>query len=78
MFDVAIFELFISPLTEPIMYLYVFLRISLFTGIHTRKERYAPSEDAQQIWFKNGVNNRWKRFPPTKIVTFGYEKRRSD
>lgn len=23
MFDVAIFELFISPLTEPIMYLYV-------------------------------------------------------
>ena len=57
---------------------YVSLRISLFTGIHTRKERHVPSEDAQQIWFKNGVNNRWKRFPPTKTVTFGYEKRRSD
>lgn len=58
MFDVAIFELFISPFTEPMLYLYVFLRIPLFTTIHTRKERLAPTMDEQQIWFKNGVKNR--------------------
>lgn len=58
MFDVAIFELFISPLTEPIMYLYVFLRIPLVTCIYTRKERLAPVVDEQQIWFKNGVKHR--------------------
>lgn len=58
MFDVAIFELFISPFTEPMLYLYVFLRISLFTIIHTRKEWLAPTMDEQQIWFKNGVKNR--------------------
>ena len=45
MLDVAIFELFISTLTDPIMYLYVFLRIPLFTSIHTRKERFVPGVD---------------------------------
>ena len=60
MLDVAIFELFISPLTEPIMYTYVlyfYVFHCLYPSTHGRNG-LSRVVDEQQMWFKNGVKNR--------------------
>ncbi len=43
--------------------------------IYKGAERFYSFVDEQQVWFKNGVKNRWKQVFPIKLLTDGHKER---